>query len=102
MIAIGLMAIFVGALIFFKPAPESLKAPSLSYWQNTRAVTGSLLAGVISKMFCASRLRVLARSSAASSRARQPSFFHNPAGGAHVTTEGGMQQTLLCEVGCWP
>ena len=46
MIAVGLMVIFVGALIFFKPAPESLKAPSLSYWQNTRAVTGSLLAGV--------------------------------------------------------
>ena len=46
MIAIGLMAIFVGALVFFKPAPESLKAPSLSYWQNTRAVSGSLLAGV--------------------------------------------------------
>ena len=46
MIAIGLMAIFVGALVFLKPAPESLKAPSLSYWQNTRAVSGSLLAGV--------------------------------------------------------
>ena len=46
MIAVGLIVIFVGALIFFKPAPESLKAPSLSYWQNTRAVTGSLLAGV--------------------------------------------------------
>lgn len=47
MIAIGLLVIFVGALIFFKPAPESLKAPSLSYWQNTRAVRGSLLAGVL-------------------------------------------------------
>ena len=46
MIAIGLMVIFVGALIFFKPAPESLKAPSLSFWQNTRAVSGSLFAGV--------------------------------------------------------
>ena len=46
MIAIGLMVIFVGALVFFKPSPESLKAPSLSYWQNTRAVRGSLLAGV--------------------------------------------------------
>ena len=46
MIAIGLMVIFVGALVFFKPSPESLKAPSLSYWQNTRAVSGSLLAGI--------------------------------------------------------
>ncbi len=51
MIALGLMIIFVGVLVFFKPAPESLKAPSLSYWQNTRAVTGSLLAGVLVLFF---------------------------------------------------
>lgn len=44
---LGILAVYVSLLLFFRPAPESLKAPPLTFRKNFCKIRGSLAVGTI-------------------------------------------------------